>query len=97
MELFFLWFGLAVAVGVLAAKWGRSGFGWFLLACFISPLLAGIFLLIAGNAKARVLSDEAGRPITPDTHVHCPDCRELVRKDARKCKHCQSALVPQEN
>ena len=28
-----------------------------------------------------------------DTHVKCPDCRELVLKDARKCKHCGSALT----
>lgn len=33
---------------------------------------------------------------TPDTHVRCPDCRELVRSDARKCKHCGSALIPQQ-
>lgn len=33
--------------------------------------------------------------ITPETHVRCPDCRELVRRDARKCKHCGTALVPQ--
>lgn len=26
--------------------------------------------------------------------VHCPDCRELVRADARKCKHCGTALTP---
>lgn len=32
---------------------------------------------------------------TADTHVKCPDCRELVLKDARKCKHCDCALVPQ--
>lgn len=32
---------------------------------------------------------------TPDTHVRCPDCRELVRMDARKCKHCGITLVPQ--
>lgn len=31
---------------------------------------------------------------TPETHVKCPDCRELVFKDARKCKHCGTALIP---
>lgn len=31
---------------------------------------------------------------TPDTHVRCPDCRELVRADARKCRHCGTALIP---
>lgn len=29
------------------------------------------------------------------THVRCPDCRELVRNDARKCKHCGCNLIPQ--
>lgn len=32
---------------------------------------------------------------SPDTHVKCPDCRELVLKEARKCKHCGTGLVPQ--
>jgi hypothetical protein len=31
----------------------------------------------------------------PDTHVRCPDCRELVRKEATKCKHCGCTLIPQ--
>lgn len=34
--------------------------------------------------------------VSPETHVRCPDCRELVRKDARVCKHCHVKLVPQE-
>lgn len=32
---------------------------------------------------------------SPKTHVKCPDCRELVLKDARKCKHCGCLLIPQ--
>jgi hypothetical protein len=27
--------------------------------------------------------------------VQCTECRELVLSDARKCKHCGSALIPQ--
>lgn len=27
-------------------------------------------------------------------HVRCPDCRELVRVDAKKCKHCGAVLDP---
>lgn len=30
-----------------------------------------------------------------DLQVRCPECRELVLRDARKCKHCGTALVPQ--
>jgi len=36
-----------------------------------------------------------GNTPNPDTHVKCPDCRELVLKEARKCKHCGCNLIPQ--
>jgi hypothetical protein len=42
MELFLFWFGLAIVVGVIAGSRGQNGFGKFLLAVVISPLLAGI-------------------------------------------------------
>jgi hypothetical protein len=29
------------------------------------------------------------------SHLKCPDCRGLVLKDARKCKHCGCSLTPQ--
>lgn len=32
---------------------------------------------------------------TPDTHVKCPDCAELVLRQAKVCKHCGCKLVPQ--
>jgi predicted RNA-binding Zn-ribbon protein involved in translation (DUF1610 family) len=31
---------------------------------------------------------------TSQTHVKCPDCRELVLKEARVCKHCHCQLIP---
>lgn len=37
--------------------------------------------------------DQRDQP-KPDTHVRCPDCRELVRKDAVVCKHCGCKLIP---
>lgn len=88
MELGTLWFIFAIVVGFGASGRGRSGFGWFLLALLISPLLAFILLVLL---PAR--STEA-RP-SPRTHVKCPDCRELILRDARVCKHCGCKLVPQ--
>lgn len=89
MEFGFLYLGLCIAVAFLAAKRGRSGLGWFVLSLVISPLLGFVFLLVL-----RDLSAQSGQP-TPETHVRCPDCRELVLKDASKCKHCGCKLVPQ--
>lgn len=29
------------------------------------------------------------------THVHCPDCRELLPKGANLCRFCGCRLIPQ--
>jgi hypothetical protein len=88
MDWLTLWFIFSIAVAVIASLLGRSGIGWFVLSLLISPLLAVIVLAIAGRAA------DADAP-KPDTHVKCPDCAELVRKEARVCKHCGCRLVPQ--
>jgi TM2 domain-containing membrane protein YozV len=33
--------------------------------------------------------------VTSETHVKCPDCRELIFKDACKCRFCGCQLTPQ--
>ncbi len=89
MELFAVWFIFAVIVGIGASSRGRNGLGWWLLAMLISPLLAVILLMLLPSLKKP--ADAA----TPETHVKCPDCAELVLKEARVCKHCGCRLVPQ--
>lgn len=91
MELFFGWILFSIVAGAIAGSKGRSGFGYFFLSLVLSPLI-GIILawaLPALNAHA-----EAGGP-SPATHVKCPDCRELVLKEARVCKHCGCRLIPE--
>lgn len=34
-------------------------------------------------------------PPTGQTHVKCPDCAELVRREAKVCRHCGCRLLPQ--
>lgn len=50
MEFILLWFGFSIVVGV-ANKRDRSGAGWFFLALFISPLLAGLLVLALGESR----------------------------------------------
>lgn len=64
-------------------------------AIFIYPL--ALFVTIPVHIFISAFSgSRAGeeRP-TPQTHVRCPDCKELVRKDANVCKHCRCRLTPQ--
>ena len=39
------WTAIAVAIGIMASKRGRVGYGWFLLALVISPLIVGPLVL----------------------------------------------------
>ncbi len=88
MEILLFWFGIAIITAIAASSKGRSGLGWFILGCLF-PLLALILVAIMPAVKAR----DPFAP-SPETHVRCPDCRELVYKDARKCKHCSAPLIP---
>lgn len=91
MEVILLWLGLSVVVGIAASSRGRSGFGWFLLSIFFTPLLTLLAVLVMPGVRR----DASGDAITSTSHVRCPDCRELVRADALKCKHCGTGLKPQ--
>jgi len=89
----FLWVGFAIAVGVWASNRGRNGFIWFLIACVISPLLAGVYLAVIKN-KA-----DNGEQIAEidDKQVRCDQCAEFVLPQAKICKHCGATLIPDLN
>lgn len=71
-----------VAAYMVAKSRGRSGWWWLL------GWIGVVFVLVLPSLKR---DPEAPHP---DTHVRCPDCKELVRNDAVKCKHCGCSLVP---
>lgn len=79
--IFVLWLALSALIGKWAASKGRSAGFWFFAALAISPLLAAVFVALASRIGDAALQ-------------RCPDCREQVRQDARKCRHCGAALVP---
>jgi hypothetical protein len=88
MELFFLWLGIAIVTGIAGNSKGRSGFGWFVLGGLFS-LIALVAVLVMPNLKK-----DPNAP-SPDTHNRCPECKELVLKEARVCKHCGARLIPE--
>jgi YD repeat-containing protein len=51
---FIIWIVFAIAVSIAATRhYQRSGFGWFVLAVLISPLLAWLLLLLLGTNPDR--------------------------------------------
>ena len=55
--------------------------------CTVCGREVGLFGSARGGVK--------GLQPTRETHVKCPDCAELVKREARVCKHCGCKLVPQ--
>lgn len=91
MVVFVMWLLLALIVGFVAQAKGRSGFGWFLLSVVISPIISLIILLVlsVGSGSSQVTVDP------PSSTTRCDECREVIRRDAKRCKHCGAERVPE--
>jgi len=61
-----IWFVLAIVIGVAAQRRDRSGFGWFLLAILLSPLIVGILLAVLPDLYTRSLLEEPRRSSAVD-------------------------------
>jgi hypothetical protein len=52
MAVIFLYFILAILVGIIAISRGRSWWRWFLISLFIMPLIAGLLVMILPRKHA---------------------------------------------
>lgn len=68
----------------------------FVLNLLLGWTLLGWVIALVWSLTAKTKTATAtGEPVaTPDTHVRCPECRELVRMDATKCRWCNCKLTP---
>jgi len=77
----------------------KKGNGWIELILYFFYIAPGIIYSVwrrTGNSDAcpkckssSLISADAG------THIKCPECAELVKREAKVCKHCGCRLVPQ--
>ena len=58
-----------------------------LLGWTIAGWVIALIWSFTGNVREITASSE--------THVKCPDCAELVKREAKVCKHCGCKLIPQ--
>lgn len=82
-----LWLFAGVVVGIIASAKGKSGCAWFIYGFLLAPI-AFIHVLIASPEAERRVSNDLAR----GRLGMCPYCREAIKPDALKCKHCGSDL-----
>jgi hypothetical protein len=78
------WLVLSILVGVLASNRGRSGLLYFFFSVLLSPLIGLVLVLIAGENKKEI----ENKRMTSGEEIKCPFCVELIKSDAKVCKHC---------
>jgi len=88
MELIIIWLILCICVGVYANGKGRSGIGFFFLSFFLSPLIGLIIALVSYPNEEKIEE----KTISTGERKKCPFCAELVKTEAKVCKHCQRDL-----
>jgi membrane protease subunit (stomatin/prohibitin family) len=81
--LVFFWFLCGVAAGINLSGKGRSGFGGFLLGALLGPVGLVIALVMPRN-EAAIERQQVQR----GESRKCPQCAELVKYEAKICRHC---------
>lgn len=87
---FMVWLVCAIVCTVVAGNKGRSTGWWFVLGVLLGPL--ALLAIAFMPSMEAVKQDRAAAGDTDTMYRKCPFCAEVVRREAIKCKHCQSDL-----
>jgi hypothetical protein len=71
----------------IAKKKNRRVVLWFFLG-FIFHIIAIVVIALLKRVK------EPGEP-SPETHIACPDCKQLIKNDSTSCVFCNCKLIPE--
>lgn len=80
---FVLWVGLSILIGKWNTSRGNSFAIGFICSLLLSPIIGALIVLLQGeNSQAKEsMALQNGMK-------KCPSCAELIREEAKKCKHC---------
>jgi hypothetical protein len=89
LALLVFWIMCGIATSMIFKNKGRDAFGGFLLGALLGPF--GILFAFFWSSDERQIESRA---ITSGALRKCPDCAEMVRAEARKCRFCNADLEP---
>ena len=78
MALVYLYFLLAILIGIIASARGRAWWRWFLISLFITPVIAGLLVLVLPREPSgHRFSDNFG--ITSAHHIDAASADSTLR------------------
>ncbi|WP_114325986.1 zinc ribbon domain-containing protein [Candidatus Colwellia aromaticivorans] len=83
-----LWVVVSLIVASVASSKGHSWSDYFFLSLIISPIIT-LLIVIASSPNQDKLESLA---IASGKERKCPSCAEIVKAEAKICKHCKSEL-----
>lgn len=86
-----IWLAFGIAGAAVLSNKGRSGCGGFALGFLLGPI--GLVIALVMSHDHRELEKQA---LQSGANRKCPQCAELIKVEARKCRYCGTELPPVE-
>lgn len=84
-----IWLLFGVAGGIVMSNKGRSGCGGFAMGFLLGPI--GLIIALVMQADHQEMDK---RTLNQGGMRKCPQCAELIKPEARKCRYCGSEVQP---
>ena len=91
MEYLFVGVLFGIGSAMIASGKGNSGVAWFFAGLLLGPF--GLLFAWLSSPSAKAVQKKQVAPV--DTRK-CPFCAEMIKREAVKCRYCQSALEPKQ-